>query len=105
MRLVDRLVADELVERRAGSDRRAIALHLTERGRIRREDLLKGRLEAIRPLIEPLTEREQKSLTTLLHKILSAMQPSALERCTLCRMCDDRVCIDCPIPTDKAARG
>jgi len=98
VRLVDRLVADGLVERREGRDKRSIALHLTEEGKARRQDLLKGRLAAIRPLLEPLTEREQDTLAALLHKILSSMETTDLERCMLCRLCDDRVCSNCPIP-------
>ncbi|MGY6251401.1 MarR family winged helix-turn-helix transcriptional regulator [Bosea thiooxidans] len=98
VRLVNRLVADNLVERRAGRDKRAIALHLTERGAALRETLLSGRLAAIRPLLVSLTETEQGVLASLLHKMLSSMDATDLERCTLCRLCDDRVCVDCPIP-------
>jgi DNA-binding MarR family transcriptional regulator len=42
VRLVDRLVADGLVVRREGRDKRAVALHLTRRGSKLREQLLKG---------------------------------------------------------------
>jgi DNA-binding MarR family transcriptional regulator len=104
VRLVDRLVADGLVERRVGEDRRAVALYLTRRGKARREGLLKGRLAAIRPLLAPLTETEQESLANLLHKMLSSMETTDMERCTLCRLCDDRVCTNCPVPSDKPVR-
>ena len=103
VRLVDRLVADDLVERREGSDRRAIALYLTERGAALREKLLSGRLAVIKPLLMSLTETEQGVLAALLHKMLSSMETTDLERCTLCRLCDDRVCSNCPIPA--AFRG
>jgi DNA-binding MarR family transcriptional regulator len=100
VRLVDRLVADGVVERRAGRDKRAIALYLTAQGQSVREELLQGRLAAIRTLLVPLTEAEQEALGSLLHKLLATMKTSDLERCNLCRLCDDRVCIDCPIPAD-----
>ncbi|MEM1046704.1 MAG: MarR family transcriptional regulator [Pseudomonadota bacterium] len=103
VRLVDRLVADGLVERRKARDKRAVALHLSERGMAIREDLLKGRLAAIRPLLTPLTGMEQETLTTLLHKMLSSMETTADERRTLCRLCDNRICTDCPIPADARA--
>ena len=103
VRLVDRLVADGLVERRQGRDRRAIALHLTDRGAVLREELLEGRLTAIRSFLAPLTGPEQETLDALLHKILASMETTDLDRCTLCRMCDDRVCGNCPIPADKPA--
>jgi DNA-binding MarR family transcriptional regulator len=100
VRLVDRLVADRLVTRREGRDKRTIALHLTRQGMALREDLLKGRLAAIRPLLEPLTGAEQDALAGLLHKMLSRMETTDLERCNLCRLCDGRVCTACPIPAD-----
>ena len=100
VRLVDRLVADGLVERRKARDRRAVALHLTEAGMSLREKLLKGRLAAIRPFLVPLNEAEQETLCELLHKLLSAMDTTDQERRTLCRLCDDRVCTNCPIPAE-----
>lgn len=100
VRLVDRLVAGGLVERRQGRDKRAIALHLTERGSLLRERLLKGRLAAIRPYLSPLTDLEQETLAALLHKMLASMDTTDLERCAICRLCDHSVCTDCPIPAE-----
>lgn len=100
VRLVDRLVADNLVERRKARDKRAIALYLTAEGADLREELLTGRLAAIKSLLNPLTESEQEALAALLHKMLSSMDATDLERCTLCRLCDNRVCSNCPIPAN-----
>ena len=100
VRLIDRLVADGLVERRAGSDARSVALYATKPGKALREKILKGRLNSISPLIETLTDAEQRQLSTLLHKMLSSMETTDLERKTLCRLCDNRVCTDCPIPAE-----
>lgn len=101
VRLVDRLVGDSLVERRQGTDRREIALYLTRRGKRLREKLLQERLSVIRPFLDSLNEEERHTFDSLLHKILKSMDPSDMERCTLCRLCDDRVCTDCPIPAEK----
>lgn len=101
VRLVDRLVADGLVERREGRDKRAIALYLSERGVTIRDGLLKGRLAAIRPLLAPLTGAEQETFAVLLHKMLASMDTTDWERRALCRLCDDRVCINCPIPAGE----
>ena len=100
VRLVDRLVADQLVERREAQDRRAVALYLSARGHALREELLQGRLAAIRPLLTPLTSAEQKTLASLLGKLLSSMETTAADRRTLCRLCDTRVCSNCPIPAE-----
>lgn len=104
VRLVDRLVADGLVERREGSDKRAVALYLSKRGEALREELLRGRLAAIRPLLKSLTAVEQETLAALLHKMLSFMETTDMERRKLCRLCDVRVCTNCPIPADKPAK-
>lgn len=100
VRLVDRLVADGLVERREASDKRAIALYLTKRGKALREELLKERLAALRPLLSPLSKAEQEKLAALLHKLLASMDTTDLQRCNLCRLCDDRACTNCPIPAN-----
>jgi MarR family transcriptional regulator, negative regulator of the multidrug operon emrRAB len=100
VRLVDRLVADGLVERRKGHDKRAIALYLTSEGVALREMLLTGRLAAIKQILTPLAESELGALSGLLHKMLSSMETTDMQRCTLCRLCDARVCINCPIPAN-----
>lgn len=100
VRLVERLVADGLVERRQGEDKRAVALYLTPRGKRLRKKLLQGRLATIQPFLESLSNSEIETLTALLHKMLSTLELSDTERCTFCRLCDDSVCTNCPIPAD-----
>ena len=100
VRLVDRLVKDGLVVRREGSNKREIALYPTKRGKMLREEILKERLSAIRPLLEILSPDERETLDRLLHKMLSSLETTDLERRTLCRLCDNRVCKNCPIPAD-----
>lgn len=104
VRLVDRLVADGLIERREGQDKREVALFVSKRGKALREEILKERLAVIRPLLKPLSSEEQETFAALLHKMLSSMETTDMERCTLCRLCDDRVCSNCPIPADKTAK-
>jgi DNA-binding MarR family transcriptional regulator len=105
VRLVDRLVADGLVDRQAGRDRRSLALHLTADGGALRQQLLKGRLAALRPLLQPLSEAEQDMLGALLAKLLAGLPTSDADRCHLCRLCDDSVCTDCPIPAEFRNRA
>jgi len=100
VRLVDRLVADDLVVRKRGTDKRAVALFLTDRGKQYRARLLKQRLAAIQPLLDPLSANQKAEFTELLRTILAGMDTSDLERRHLCRLCDDSVCYDCPIPAN-----
>ncbi len=101
VRLVDRLVADGLVERTEGQDRRAVALRLTVKGHSVRNALLQGRLKAVDTLLEPLSENEREVLDKLLVRILTSMDTTVADRRTLCRLCDVQVCSNCPIPASE----
>ena len=105
VRLVDRLVSDGLVERRPGKDRREVALHLTATGAAARNDLMASRISAVAALLEVLSPAEAKRLGTLIHKVLARQDTSEMDRFTICRMCDNRVCTNCPVPTNKGKRN
>ena len=104
VRLVDRLVADGLVRREKAEDRRAVALHLTDKGKSVREALLAERLRAVQSVLDPLSAAERDAFGELLHRILQGLPESDLDKRRLCRMCDDRVCTDCPVPADFKAK-
>lgn len=102
VRLVDRLVSDQLVERRARKDGREVGLYLTTRGATVRSDLMASRISAISSLLQVLSPTETKRLGTLASEVLGRQDTSELDRFTICRMCDDSVCRNCPLPTTKA---
>src|SRR4051812_2017035 len=54
VRLVNRLVADGLAERRPGGDRRTVAVHLTRAGQRAATRLLERRAESLSGLLETL---------------------------------------------------
>jgi len=105
-RLVDRLVAADLMERRAGSsDQRFIALHLTQRGHGVAGRVLTARGGALRQPLAALTPQEQAMLERVLDKMLYAMTPDR-ERCDhICRLCDIAACPQhiCPVETAALA--
>jgi DNA-binding MarR family transcriptional regulator len=101
VRLVDRLVSDQLVERRPGKDGREVALYLTATGAAIRKDLLVSRISAVASLLDALSPAETKRLGTLIRELLARQDTSEMDRFTICRMCDDRVCMNCPLPTTK----
>ena len=105
-RLVDRLVAADLMERRAGSsDQRFIALHLTRRGHGIANLVLAARRRAMRQPLTALTSQEQAMLEKLLDKMLYAMTPDR-ERCDhICRLCEITACPQdiCPVETAALA--
>jgi MarR family transcriptional repressor of emrRAB len=97
VRLIDRLVADGLVERRSARDGRAVALYLTRRGEQRRTKLLTGRRQAIEALLKPLSESERSVLAEILDKVLAQFPRDLLHAYAICRLCEDAVCDECPV--------
>jgi MarR family transcriptional regulator, negative regulator of the multidrug operon emrRAB len=99
VRLIDRLEAGGLVERRSGVDGRTVALFLTEAGYERRETILAERRHQLHVAMAGLTTAEQKQLTHLLEKMLAAMTTSKLKAYALCRLCEEEVCPGdrCPV--------
>lgn len=105
VRIVDRLVAEELVERRPGPDRRSLALHLTARGDDAASALLAGRAHSLRPLLEVLGPDEQAALTPLLERLVAALADDRAQALRVCRLCDRTACTTGPgCPLDHTTR-
>ena len=98
VRLIDRLAADGLVERREAEDRRAIALHLTEKGSRLRQKLMDRRLEILEGMLTEFTTDERLTLGRLIAKLLTGLPESEMAKHRICRLCAAAVCEDCPIP-------
>lgn len=92
VRLVDRLAAQGLVERRAGADGRTLALFLTAAGQERRTAILTERRQQLQTAISTLTAADRAQLTQLLEKMLAAMTTSELRSFAICRLCEEEVC-------------
>jgi len=104
-RLVDRLQADGLVERQAGSsgDGRAIALVLTEKGQRVADALLAERRRVLKQALGLLSPGEREALTPVLEKLLYGLTPDR-ERCDhTCRLCDLDDCPQDICPVEQAA--
>ena len=105
-RLVDRLVAAALVERRPGRDARTQALSLTRAGSRLAGRILEQRTTAVAPLLEHLTPAERTDLERLLERVVAGLahdRPGAL---TVCRLCDREVCCSGPgCPLDHTTRA
>ena len=99
VRLVDRLAAEEWVERRPGTDKRAVALHLTKAGHHRMRLILRARRECIENVLGALSAKEQKSLTSALEGMLEKMTTSEQMADSICRLCEEESCPqpDCPV--------
>jgi DNA-binding MarR family transcriptional regulator len=89
VRLVDRLVADGLAERRRGADQRSTALVLTPAGRRSARQVLRQRDTNLQKLLASLTDDQQASLTEAAAALLS--QFGEVEP-RVCRLCDVETC-------------
>jgi MarR family transcriptional repressor of emrRAB len=101
VRVVDRLVAGGLVERRRGRDGRSIALVLTDEGRRAAGDARAARLATVHDLLAVLDDHEREALAPILEKLIGAVVAARLEARVagvdpaggwLCRLCDPVAC-------------
>lgn len=104
VRLVDRLVAEGLLERRRVGRGRTLALHLTGPGRRVVADVEAGRWQALRGALATLTPRERDALTPLVEKLLAGLVGDRDDAHRVCRLCDQRCCDVQPrgCPVDRA---
>ncbi|WOE75267.1 MarR family winged helix-turn-helix transcriptional regulator [Alterisphingorhabdus coralli] len=98
VRLVDRLVADGLVEKRKGEDARQVLLYLTAKGKRLRRSLLDLRHQAIVQLTQGLDVAQRETLIGLLDQMMRDYPTCEMDKYQACRMCDQDACARCPIP-------
>ncbi len=101
VRLVDRLVADGLVERRPGADGRSVAVALTPRGRAMARRAMDARLGVVEQALAALEPHEEAALIGIAEKLLTHIVDARLARRAagdvppggwLCRLCDPVAC-------------
>ena len=99
VRLIDRLAGARLVERKTGTDRRSVALRLTEAGKRHVRSLLVGRQHALVQALRGLDDWERSTLTAIASKVLRGLKHSQVDCDRRCRLCDDNACPDqtCPM--------
>ena len=104
VRTVNRLVADGLLERRPGPDRRTAALVLTAAGRAAAERVLDARAAALEQLLEPLDADERARLLPLLERLAGSLAEDRGGAVRVCRLCDRGACYGtAPCPLDHTA--
>jgi MarR family transcriptional repressor of emrRAB len=101
VRLVDRLVEDGLVERRAGADQRSLALVLTRAGRAAARRIAKARAEVVTDALQDVSAADRKALTRIVEQLTESITLQRLEDRSLgqipaggwlCRLCDQAAC-------------
>ncbi|MEM9473966.1 MAG: MarR family transcriptional regulator [Pseudomonadota bacterium] len=105
VRLVDRLSAAGMVERRTSEeDGRAVALWLTQQGETSYGDALSRRAGGISGLIAVLRPDECATLENLAEKLLRHAYSGHHHALRICRLCDDVACDPCPIEAEHDAQ-
>ena len=98
VRLIDRLVAENVVERKQSeSDRRAVALHLTIAGESSCAEILQVRHQRIAQVLDILDPTERETLGMLTEKLLSNLVRDVDKAYSVCRLCDSSICTNCPV--------
>ena len=118
VRVIDRLVADGLAERRPGADGRSVALALTPAGRRLAGAVRDARRAALARVLDVLDEGERAALATTLDTLVAGVVERRLEARAagaippggwLCRLCDPVACErpegNCPAANAAAGAG
>lgn len=93
VRLLDRLVADGLIERgRDAADGRAVVVRLTAWGEARRRALLARRRHVLEGLVADLDDAERAVLERLVDRLLPALAVDRAGSFRICRLCDEVAC-------------
>jgi DNA-binding MarR family transcriptional regulator len=103
-RMVDALVADDLVVRRPAAGR-AVPVRLTQRGRRMAGAVLQARAAALTPVLAVLDESDRRALDRLLDRLLTRLYADVGSAELMCRLCDRACCTrDAHCPVGRAAR-
>lgn len=98
VRLVDRLIEQNLVEKRpSATDRRTMNLIPTDEGRAQRARILSLRRTALTFLLDRVALDDLAALERVAETILAALPTDALSALTICRFCDEQSCVMCPM--------
>lgn len=103
VRLVDRLVADGLAQRRPGRNGRSVSVHLTSPGEKLARCLLDQRHAVLAAALAPLGVAERGTLTSLVEKVLGHVTLRSAHGERICRLCDLTVCPGSTCPVVLAA--
>jgi MarR family transcriptional repressor of emrRAB len=92
VRLVDKLAADGLVERRPGADQRSVAIWLTPAGRRVARRILAQREAALETALADLPAGDRAALVRAAERLLPQLVGAPDAEPRICRLCDTDAC-------------
>ena len=102
VRLVAKLQSEGLIDVRDAADKRAVALHVTAKGRRRADALVSDRNRALATMVAALSDTEQQQLSRLLTKLLTPLVDEVGRAEYICRLCDFASCPHDACPVERA---
>lgn len=106
VRLVDRLAAEGMIERREHStDGRTRSLYLTAAGTVASDEVLIARDQVIAEGLSILDEDDLKKLSAIAERVLRNRLESLEQSYRICRLCCYEGCTNCPIDAELLERG
>lgn len=106
VRLVDRLVAAELVARGPGPDKRQVRLTLTQKGQEIRHQFQTERSALLASAIGNLSGPEERILSDVLERSLARLTKDRESADHICRFCREEICpaascpVECAVPKE-----
>lgn len=98
VRLVERLEKQGLILRERGSvDRRAVELKLTQDGEALVSKIHQARLLALEEALASLSSKDRLNLCRISNQILYSLTTTKDSAFTICRLCDETTCLNCPV--------
>ena len=99
VRLVDKLELAGLVHSETGTDKRSVALRLTDLGRDRARSVIRERCLRLGDFIDALTPAQRRQLDEIAETLLKSMVNAAQDADHICRLCDGTACPPrrCPV--------
>jgi MarR family transcriptional regulator, negative regulator of the multidrug operon emrRAB len=99
VRLVDKLELAGFVLSEIGTDKRSVALRLTDLGRERTRTVIRERCMRLADVIDVLTAQQRRQLDDIAETLLKSMVTAARDADHICRLCDDAACSPgrCPV--------
>ena len=103
VRLVDKLELAGFVLSEIGTDKRSVALRLTDLGRQRTRTVIRERCMRLADVIDVLTAQQRRQLDDIAETLLKSMVTAARDADHICRLCDDAVCSPSRCPVHQKA--
>lgn len=104
VRLVDRLEAAGLVERRRSeNDARAVVLWATPAGLRTASAILAARAQLLEPVLARASRADRKTIAAFLETALAKLTDNRDRALSICRFCDEGTCRPLGCPVEEAA--